>query len=484
MSAPRAFDPHDPGTSEQTWLLDQRWDEVPARRPDELLTGVGHVVVLAAHPDDESLGLGGTIAAAAARGVRVTVLVASDGEGSHPHSDVDPQAIAARRREEVEQAVRRLGGGHPITLRRLGLPDSRLPDHVPALVAALEEAVGPAEGLGPAAGSSTSITEARRTLVLTQWAQDGHHDHAAVAKAAMSLLGRADLDVAHAPVWFWHWGTPDELPWERLELVDLGPEELAAKTHAVAAHRSQVLPLGPNEGGQALLGTHVLARFERVVETLVRQEPVGAAGSRPGAGQASGAADDDATAAPFDAMYETGDDPWGFQSWYELRKRALTLAALARPRYRSVVDVGCASGELTASLADRADEVVAVDVSARALEVASRRAVPEHSRISWVQGRCPEVLGRLPGAGEHDLAVLSEIGYFLTGSELLATLRAVRRLVVDGGEIALVHWRHPTREIPLDGPLVHAQARAVLGEPRVVYRDADLLLEIYGGEVR
>jgi len=47
-----------------------------------------------------------------------------------------------------------------------------------------------------------------------------------------------------------------------------------------------------------------------------------------------------------------------------------------------------------------------------------------------------------------------------------------------------VHWRHPTDDIPLDGPRVDAQVRAVFGAPRVDYRDDDLLLTVHGGEVR
>ncbi|WP_252976179.1 hypothetical protein [Janibacter melonis] len=65
-------------------------------------------------------------------------------------------------------------------------------------------------------------------------------------------------------------GDPDELPWDQLELVDLGPAELRAKAAAVASHRSQVEPLGPGHGDGVLLGPHVRVRFERVVETIIR----------------------------------------------------------------------------------------------------------------------------------------------------------------------------------------------------------------------
>ncbi|EPN67648.1 methyltransferase, partial [Pseudomonas syringae pv. actinidiae ICMP 19101] len=56
----------------------------------------------------------------------------------------------------------------------------------------------------------------------------------------------------------------------------------------------------------------------------------------------------------FDELFRNNDDPWAFkQRWYERRKRALTLAALPRERYRAIFEPGCANGELSADLAER-----------------------------------------------------------------------------------------------------------------------------------
>lgn len=458
MSGPRPFDAADPGTDEATWLLDPRWDTVPSTSAADLVAPFEQVVVLAPHPDDESLGPGGVLAAAAAAGIPTHVVLASDGERSHPQGSTDPAALAAVRREEVAAAVAHLGAS--VELHRLALPDGGLADHVETMAAAVVDLVGD-----------------RLALVLAPWREDGHPDHHAAADAACLVERTTQAQVALVPVWLWHWATPDELPWDQLELVDLGPAELRAKAAAVASHRSQVEPLGPGHGDGVLLGQHVRVRFERVVETIIRTTPLPRVPREDGSWERGAA---------FDAMYAADDDPWDFGSWYERRKRALTLAVLAKERYGRVLDLGCATGELTHGLAGRADAITAVDLSESALEMARARPPARSApQVRWVQGECPDVLRELLETGEaYDLVVLSEIGYFLTGSELLSTLRSVRRLLADGGELVLVHWSHPTTDIPLDGVAVHAQVRSVLGEPRVAYRDADVLLDVYGGQVR
>ena len=50
------------------------------------VTGNAPMLILAPHPDDETLGCGGLIAAASAAGHPPFVLVLTDGTGSHPNS--------------------------------------------------------------------------------------------------------------------------------------------------------------------------------------------------------------------------------------------------------------------------------------------------------------------------------------------------------------------------------------------------------------
>ncbi|WP_341501712.1 PIG-L deacetylase family protein [Gallaecimonas sp. GXIMD4217] len=92
------------------------------------------VLVVAAHPDDEVLGCGGTLAKHVAAGDSVEVLFMADGVGARSPDQQD-QALASRNRA-AEDAAARLGISR---LHCLGLADNRL-DGYPLLdlVQALE----------------------------------------------------------------------------------------------------------------------------------------------------------------------------------------------------------------------------------------------------------------------------------------------------------------------------------------------------------
>ena len=78
-------------------------------------------VVLAPHPDDEVLGVGGLLALPARAGSRVLIVAVTDGEASHPGSDALPPGLLARTRAtETLAALAALG--LPAGVRRLGLP--------------------------------------------------------------------------------------------------------------------------------------------------------------------------------------------------------------------------------------------------------------------------------------------------------------------------------------------------------------------------
>jgi len=80
-------------------------------------------MAIGAHPDDAEFGAGGTLAAWAAAGCRVTLLIVTDGSKGTWDPDADPGALAAAREAEARAAGAELGAAD---VRFLGHIDGEL----------------------------------------------------------------------------------------------------------------------------------------------------------------------------------------------------------------------------------------------------------------------------------------------------------------------------------------------------------------------
>lgn len=443
MDDPRPFTHREAGTDEATWLLDSGWNGVPRLDLDAIVARCPRVVVVAPHPDDETLSLGATLSDLSARNTDITVVFAThggDGPGSTP------------RRIEGDSATAALGDR--VSALWWDLPDGGLDSHEDELIRRLAELID------------------ERTVVFAPVECDGHSDHDAVARAAESAVRRRSAVLINYPIWLWHWATPKDMDWSRVRTLAPSLKGLDAKKSAIDCYLSQL----SSEDGLPIVGSSVRSRAHRVFETVLMPAAADLA-DRVRAAVGGGRARD-AVAEPFDAMMAGGeDDPWHLDDFaYERRRLELVLACLGRERYQRILEVGCATGQLAEQLTGRADTVVAIDASERALAVARNRT----DAVRWICGAAPD---DLPDES-FDAIILSEIGYFLDGPDLIATLRAVRTHLTARGEIVLAHWRGPTTDIPLDGATVHAQAAALLDLPlRARYTDVDLIVEIWGEPV-
>jgi SAM-dependent methyltransferase len=177
----------------------------------------------------------------------------------------------------------------------------------------------------------------------------------------------------------------------------------------------------------------------------------------------------------FDAVYARHDDPWRYRDrWYEERKRDATVAALIRRRYRRALEVGCSIGLLTERLAERSDDLLAVDIAESAVDQARAR-LGDRARVER-----RDVVAGFP-AGPFDLVVLSEVGYYF-GDALDDVLAAARDALAADGELLACHWRHPVADYPLSGDAVHARLPE-LGLTRLVrHEEEDFLLEVWSRE--
>jgi LmbE family N-acetylglucosaminyl deacetylase len=385
----------------------------------------GRVVVVAAHPDDETLGAAGLLHAA--RGP-VDLVVATDGEAAFgPGSPW----LAAERRTELDDAWSALGMTGTIT--RLGLPDSalRADDLADLLEPLLREA----------------------DTCLAPWLGDPHPDHAAAGEATRAAAPPG-AHVFGYPIWVAPWNAPDDtvLPWDSVHQHTLDPAAARAKAEALRCFTSQLAPAP--DGGPPILPPAVLAHFATGRELFVREPP------RAGA-----------PAARFAALYAADGDPWDTAgSPYEQRKREIVLACLPRPRYRHAAEPGCGTGELTRRLTARCAAVTASDFVPAAV-AATRAAAP---RATVVQAALP---AGLPDG--VDLVVASEVLYYLAPDALESTTDRIATVLEPGGDLVLVHWRGRAPEAPHDAAAVHRRLRE---DPRfaplVRHTDEHFLLDV------
>lgn len=142
----------------------------------------------------------------------------------------------------------------------------------------------------------------------------------------------------------------------------------------------------------------------------------------------------------FEDLYGRDPDPWRFAtSDYERAKYAATLAALPHPRYRRALEVGCSIGVLTAQLAGRCDELLAVDVVEAALAQARERC-RDLPAVAFERMRLP---GEMP-PGRFDLILLSEVAYYWDRADVALAAERLWDALEPGGDLLLVHWTGKT----------------------------------------
>lgn len=202
------------------------------------------LLVIAPHPDDETIGAWGLMVRLRRRGVTVRVLVVTDGGASHPGSAAWPRRRLVReRRQETRRAMRAIGiGAGAVTF--LGLPDGAL--------AATEARRGIALALGRAP---------KPVLVAAPAPGDDHADHRAVA-AAMTRAHRPGLRRLSYPVW----PAGARLPGARA--LPLTAQQRLAKRRAVQSYRTQAGRIGDDPAGFAMTRAQVAA-FSRPCEIFL-----------------------------------------------------------------------------------------------------------------------------------------------------------------------------------------------------------------------
>jgi len=149
-------------------------------------------VILAPHPDDETLGCGGLALRKRAAGADVSVIMATDGAATHAGQTLRSMSrddLVGLREAETLAACDALGiAGDRVHFLRF--PDGALAAHEDALA---DRLAGLVAGLAP-----------EEVYVCAR--SDGHRDHVALARAARALAQAGRLGGAtlwEYPVWTW-----------------------------------------------------------------------------------------------------------------------------------------------------------------------------------------------------------------------------------------------------------------------------------------
>jgi LmbE family N-acetylglucosaminyl deacetylase len=175
-------------------------------------------VVIAPHPDDESLAVGGLTAAITSAGAGVQVLAVTDGENAY----AGETGFGRIRVQEQQRALQALGVNSS-EIFRLGLPDSGVAAHEPELTDSIRSLVTP------------------DTHVIAPWPGDFHPDHESCGRAAMLAADYTGATVTFYFFWTWHRGTPSLLRNLPLLRFELSVDQQRAKAQAICCHESQLV---------------------------------------------------------------------------------------------------------------------------------------------------------------------------------------------------------------------------------------------------
>lgn len=196
--------------------VDDEWVEalgdVIAWQPPTMRT-----IILAPHPDDETLGTGGLIATLRGCGTEVVVVAATDGENAYSESGV----LGPIRSQEQEDALRTLGVGRE-QIVRLRLPDRNIASQEAALTDSLLSIISPGCHL------------------VAPWIGDFHPDHEACGRVAQEVAKQTNALLSYYFFWTWHRGLPETVSGLPLKRLLLDERTVGLKNEAIRKHRSQL----------------------------------------------------------------------------------------------------------------------------------------------------------------------------------------------------------------------------------------------------
>ncbi len=229
-------------------------------------------IVLAPHPDDESIGMGATIARKTDSGTRVVLVVATDGRYSQHSQLIETEKLIALRKEELNCAAEILG---------IKENDIFFVDEIDTKIDAdrlkkrCEEIIDSLD---------CDIEE----ILSTSW-NDSHHDHKVCAKIAREIARERGLIFRGCPIYWWadgptrfHRGHNSAMKRFFGRFLDIKRAFLSrgytvdsenysdTRTQAISAYKSQITQLNGDKNWTTL-DERWLSTFHRSKEFFIDQ---------------------------------------------------------------------------------------------------------------------------------------------------------------------------------------------------------------------
>ena len=188
------------------------------------------VLVVAPHPDDETLGCGGAIALLRQLDVAVQVSIVSDGTQSHPNSIAYPSTALKQLRERESLSALAILGVAPEAVTFWGMPDGAV------LTVVQHKEIDRIQKY---------LCNLTPSIIFLPWRKDPHPDH----RASWQLFTTACKQLAYFPriieypIWDWdREQRQDFLDSVNVWRLDIS-EVLKLKLRAIAQYRSQISDL-------------------------------------------------------------------------------------------------------------------------------------------------------------------------------------------------------------------------------------------------
>jgi SAM-dependent methyltransferase len=155
----------------------------------------------------------------------------------------------------------------------------------------------------------------------------------------------------------------------------------------------------------------------------------------------------------FEQKFRRNIDPWNYtHSRFERFKRGALLHACGPAKHGRVLELGCAIGETTRSLAGLSLRLLAVDASPTALREAARRCA-KLTNVTFRRTLLPQEMPR----GPFDLVVVSEVAYYLPAHHLSRLADRILAALAPGGDVIVVDHRRPFGDAAVLPSLAHSR---------------------------